>query len=107
MLQAIWRLDYAGIVILIVASFVPAVHYGFLCEVSLRTLYMSVTLTLGKPQHSMHACLPGMAVEAFSASLVLQQSLMRSLLLVCLRRVMSLQADQLNRPSVQGWQRCA
>lgn len=45
--QAIWRLDYAGIVILIVTSFVPSVHYSFLCRRWLRTLYLGVTMALG------------------------------------------------------------
>ena len=51
LLQAIWRLDYAGIVILIVASFIPAVYYGFLCQAHLRTFYITITAVLGMPAY--------------------------------------------------------
>lgn len=46
-MQLIWRFDYAGIVVLIVTSFVPPVYYGFLCEPLLRNFYLLSTLTLG------------------------------------------------------------
>ena len=45
--QLIWRFDYAGIVVLIVTSFVPPVYYGFLCEAVLRNFYLLSTLLLG------------------------------------------------------------
>jgi adiponectin receptor len=45
--QTIWRFDYAGIVILIVASFVPFVYFSFLCDVLLRNVYLITTCSLG------------------------------------------------------------
>ncbi|KAL6623282.1 hypothetical protein ACP70R_033161 [Stipagrostis hirtigluma subsp. patula] len=41
------RLDYAGIAALIVTSFLPLVHYTFLCEPALRRLYMGSVTALG------------------------------------------------------------
>jgi hypothetical protein len=49
--QAIWKYDYAGIVVLIVTSFVPPVYYGFLCQPLLRNFYMISTLSLGARVH--------------------------------------------------------
>jgi len=43
----LWRLDYSGIVLLIVASFFPPVYYGFLCAPFWRHFYMGVTFLLG------------------------------------------------------------
>jgi adiponectin receptor len=42
-----WRFDYAGIAILIVASFFPPVYYGFLCRPGLRATYLLITSILG------------------------------------------------------------
>lgn len=42
-----WRFDYAGIAVLIVASFYPPVYYGFLCKPLLRMTYLVVTTLLG------------------------------------------------------------
>lgn len=42
-----WRFDYAGIAVLIVASFYPAVYYGFLCKPLWRTFYLFTTSALG------------------------------------------------------------
>jgi adiponectin receptor len=42
-----WRFDYAGIAILIVASFFPPVYYGFLCRPGLRAIYLFITSVLG------------------------------------------------------------
>jgi adiponectin receptor len=36
----IWRLDYAGIGILIVASFYPVIYYGLLCQPLFRAFYL-------------------------------------------------------------------
>ncbi|CAI5508931.1 unnamed protein product [Closterium sp. Naga37s-1] len=44
--QIIWRFDYAGIAILICASFYPPVYYGFLCQPYTRLIYL-VLITLG------------------------------------------------------------
>ena len=46
-LQKIWKYDYAGIVILIVASFVPVIYYTFLCSPGTQAFYLSTTLLLG------------------------------------------------------------
>lgn len=46
-LQKIWRYDYAGIVVLIVTSFVPVVYYSFLCNPFLRHFYLLTTVGLG------------------------------------------------------------
>ncbi|PSC75369.1 Heptahelical 4 isoform 2 [Micractinium conductrix] len=42
-----WRFDYAGIAVLIVASFFPPVHFGFLCAPHLRLFYLATTTLLG------------------------------------------------------------
>jgi adiponectin receptor len=42
-----WRFDYAGIAVLIVASFFPPVYYGFLCRPALRAFYLLITSALG------------------------------------------------------------
>lgn len=47
-MQTIWKYDYAGIVVLIVASFIPPVYYGFLCEPLLRNFYLISTCLMGK-----------------------------------------------------------
>lgn len=49
-MQTIWKYDYAGIVVLIVASFIPPVFYGFLCEPLLRNFYLSTTSAMGEFQ---------------------------------------------------------
>ncbi|KAK3361174.1 hemolysin-III related-domain-containing protein [Lasiosphaeria ovina] len=41
------KLDYSGIVLLIVGSYVPAIYYGFVCRPTLATLYLSVISLLG------------------------------------------------------------
>lgn len=43
----IWRLDYAGIAVLIVTSFYPPVYYGFMCQPAWAAFYLSVTTLLG------------------------------------------------------------
>jgi adiponectin receptor len=43
----VWRFDYVGIAALIVASFVPAVYYAFLCEPYLRAFYLLTTVAFG------------------------------------------------------------
>ncbi|BDA50104.1 Heptahelical transmembrane protein 4 [Coccomyxa sp. Obi] len=45
--ETIWKYDYAGIVVLIVASFIPPVYYGFLCEPLLRNFYLISTCLMG------------------------------------------------------------
>eukprot|EP00884_Botryococcus_braunii_P007416 jgi/Botrbrau1/16676/Bobra.0068s0092.1 len=45
--QWVWRVDYAGIVVLIVTSFVPPLYYGFMCNPNLRLFYLVTTVTLG------------------------------------------------------------
>ena len=47
-LQNIWRFDYAGIVVLIVTSFVPVVYYSFLCNPVYQYFYLISTIALGK-----------------------------------------------------------
>lgn len=42
-----WRFDYAGIAILIVASFFPPVYYAFLCHPLLRSFYLLITTLMG------------------------------------------------------------
>lgn len=42
-----WRFDYAGIAVLIVASFFPPVHYAFLCHPIARESYIISTTILG------------------------------------------------------------
>ncbi|OLN97193.1 ADIPOR-like receptor SPBC12C2.09c [Colletotrichum chlorophyti] len=41
------KLDYSGIVFLIVGSYVPAMYYGFFCHQRLMTLYLSTIASLG------------------------------------------------------------
>eukprot|EP00197_Chlamydomonas_leiostraca_P014366 CAMPEP_0202883232 /NCGR_PEP_ID=MMETSP1391-20130828/39153_1 /ASSEMBLY_ACC=CAM_ASM_000867 /TAXON_ID=1034604 /ORGANISM="Chlamydomonas leiostraca, Strain SAG 11-49" /LENGTH=88 /DNA_ID=CAMNT_0049566215 /DNA_START=48 /DNA_END=310 /DNA_ORIENTATION=+ len=43
----IWRLDYAGIAILIVSSFYPPVYYGFMCAPYWAAAYLTVSTILG------------------------------------------------------------
>ncbi|KAG1675582.1 hypothetical protein FOA52_014170 [Chlamydomonas sp. UWO 241] len=45
--QLVWRFDYAGIAILIVTSFYPAVYYGFMCHPYLLAFYLASTTLLG------------------------------------------------------------
>lgn len=42
-----WRFDYAGIAVLIVASFYPPVYYGFLCRPLLAAFYLGLTTIFG------------------------------------------------------------
>ena len=42
-----WRFDYAGIAVLIVASFFPPVYYAFLCNTYARVTYLLATGLLG------------------------------------------------------------
>lgn len=48
-MQTIWKYDYGGIVALIVASFIPPIWFGFLCEPALRNFYLISTCIMGKP----------------------------------------------------------
>lgn len=41
------RLDYAGIVLFIMGSFIPPLYYAFYCSRVLKTVYMTLTCTLG------------------------------------------------------------
>ncbi|TPX12446.1 uncharacterized protein E0L32_006858 [Thyridium curvatum] len=41
------KLDYSGIVFLIVGSYVPTLYYGFFCHPALMTLYLYMICTLG------------------------------------------------------------
>ncbi|EPX72589.1 hemolysin-III family protein [Schizosaccharomyces octosporus yFS286] len=41
------KLDYLGIVIMIVGSFVPCLHYGFACHANFRTLYTGTIFSIG------------------------------------------------------------
>lgn len=43
----LWRFDYAGIAVLIVASFFPPVYYGFMCHPYIRAFYLLTTSLLG------------------------------------------------------------
>jgi len=43
----VWRIDYVGIAVLIVASFYPVVYYSFYCVPGLRTFYLSVMSAFG------------------------------------------------------------
>lgn len=45
--QLVWRFDYSGIAVLIVASFVPAVYYSFLCQPVWRNFYILSTALMG------------------------------------------------------------
>jgi predicted membrane channel-forming protein YqfA (hemolysin III family) len=45
--QLLWRLDYSGITVLLVASFFPPVFYGFLCEPFWRNFYLGSTSLFG------------------------------------------------------------
>ena len=47
-MQKIWKYDYAGIVVLIVTSFVPVVYYSFLCSPMIQAFYLITTMVLGK-----------------------------------------------------------
>jgi adiponectin receptor len=47
--EMVWRFDYAGIAVLIVASFVPAMYYAFLCEPFWRNFYLGTTISMGEP----------------------------------------------------------
>lgn len=41
------RLDYCGISVLIVASFIPWLYYAFYCEFGTKVAYLLITVTLG------------------------------------------------------------
>jgi len=41
------KLDYCGISILIIASFIPWIYYGFYCEFGTKIAYIGVTIALG------------------------------------------------------------
>mmetsp|Transcript_15130 Transcript_15130/g.32811 ORF Transcript_15130/g.32811 Transcript_15130/m.32811 type:complete len:509 (+) Transcript_15130:114-1640(+) len=43
----IWRLDYAGIAILIVTSFYPTVYYGFMCKPYALVFYLTCVTIMG------------------------------------------------------------
>ena len=40
-------LDYAGIVVFIMGSFIPPLYYAFYCSRILKIVYMSLTCSLG------------------------------------------------------------
>ncbi|KAK9130296.1 hypothetical protein Sjap_010783 [Stephania japonica] len=42
-----WRLDYAGISLMIVSSFVPPLYYAFFCHPNARLFYLTTITTLG------------------------------------------------------------
>ncbi|KAJ3708027.1 hypothetical protein LUZ61_011732 [Rhynchospora tenuis] len=42
-----WRMDYSGISLMIVASFVPPVYYAFMCNPTLQITYLSAISILG------------------------------------------------------------
>ncbi|KAF9614360.1 hypothetical protein IFM89_018113 [Coptis chinensis] len=42
-----WRLDYAGISLMIVSSFVPPIYYAFYCHPNFRSLYLTSITVLG------------------------------------------------------------
>ena len=42
-----WRFDYAGIAVLIVASFFPPVYYAFMCSPRLQLFYLVTTSVMG------------------------------------------------------------
>ena len=44
----VWRVDYAGICILIVTSFYPFVYYGFMCHTAWLTFYIISTTAMGE-----------------------------------------------------------
>jgi len=46
--EMVWRFDYAGIAVLIVTSFVPAMYYAFLCEPFWRNFYLLTTSSMGE-----------------------------------------------------------
>lgn len=46
--ELVWRFDYAGIAVLIVASFVPAMYYAFLCQPFWRNFYLISTVSMGE-----------------------------------------------------------
>jgi adiponectin receptor len=48
--EMVWRFDYAGIAVLIMASFVPAVYYAFLCQPFWRHFYLWTTTAAGERQ---------------------------------------------------------
>lgn len=41
------KLDYCGIAMLIMGSFVPWLYYGFYCDYQPKLIYLSVTVVLG------------------------------------------------------------
>lgn len=47
LLYLIFRLDYCGIALLIMGSFVPWLYYGFYCHYEHKLVYLSVVLVLG------------------------------------------------------------
>jgi adiponectin receptor len=42
-----FRLDYCGISILIISSFIPWIYYGFYCEFGTKIAYLLITISLG------------------------------------------------------------
>lgn len=43
------KLDYTGIVLLIVGSYVPAMYYGFFCQVKLMKFYLGLVCSIPSP----------------------------------------------------------
>ncbi|EDO36050.1 predicted protein [Nematostella vectensis] len=41
------RLDYSGIALLIMGSFIPPLYYGFYCDTTTRNVYMGVIVSMG------------------------------------------------------------
>eukprot|EP00882_Tetradesmus_deserticola_P028351 GHRQ01031580.1.p1 GENE.GHRQ01031580.1~~GHRQ01031580.1.p1 ORF type:complete len:373 (+),score=136.04 GHRQ01031580.1:189-1307(+) len=56
--ELVWRFDYAGIAVLIVTSFVPAMYYAFLCEPWWRNFYLITTVTMGGSAGAVHGVSP-------------------------------------------------
>jgi adiponectin receptor len=48
------KLDYSGIVLLIVGSYVPTLYYGFFCHPTLMKLYLSVVSMARVHNHTRH-----------------------------------------------------
>ncbi|KAF9622687.1 hypothetical protein IFM89_032608 [Coptis chinensis] len=67
-----WCLDYAGISLMIVSSFVPPIYYAFYCHPNFRSLYLTSITVLGifaiitLLACDRFACLPGILGRLFS-----------------------------------------
>jgi hypothetical protein len=54
--EMVWRFDYAGIAVLIVTSFVPAMYYAFLCQPFWRNFYLLTTISMGESPSAALLC---------------------------------------------------